>query len=134
MRILIVEDEALIAMMLADGLEDAGHEIAGPVATTDEALALCEATLPDLALLDVNLAEGGDGVVLAGTLLARWGLLVVFASAQSPALLQARSSALGVIKKPYDMNTVLRGVEVARAVLDGQRPVDVPTGFSLFSR
>src|SRR3954467_355572 len=87
MRILIVEDEAIIAMMLADCLQDGGHEIIGPATTNAEAVALCEETLPDLTLLDVNLRDGSNGVTLARVLFDRWGLPVIFASGQ---LMEAR--------------------------------------------
>jgi DNA-binding response OmpR family regulator len=133
MHILIVEDEALIAMMLADGLERGGHEVMGPVGTAAEALALCEAALPDLALLDVDLRGGGNGVVLARALFARWALPVIFASGQLMEARRARDIAFGFIRKPYEAETVLRGVELARAVLAGGTPTNVPAGFELFS-
>ncbi len=133
MRILIVEDETLVAMMLTDSLEGAGHEVMGPATTAGEAVALCEAGLPDLALLDVNLADGSNGVILARTLFDRWGLSVIFASGQRMEAQQARSIALGYIRKPYEAETVLRGVEVAREVMDGGTPRHVPAGFELFS-
>jgi two-component system, response regulator PdtaR len=133
MRILIVEDEALVAMMLTDSLEDGGHEVMGPAATAAEALALCEAALPDLALLDVDLRAGGNGVVLARALFGRWGLPVIFASGRLVEARQARDVALGFIRKPYEAETVLRGVELAREVMAGGKPVNVPAGFELFS-
>ncbi len=84
MRILIVEDEPLIAWMLADSLEDAGHVVVGPAATMTEALALCEAAAapPELALLDIKLRDGSNGVDVARALLERWGVPAIFASAQ----------------------------------------------------
>jgi two-component system, response regulator PdtaR len=133
MRILIVEDEALIAMMLADSLEGGGHEVMGPAGTAAQALALCEAALPDLALLDVNLRDGCNGVVLARALFDRWGLPVIFASGQLVEARQARDVAFGFIRKPYEAETVLRGVELAREVMAGGTPTDVPAGFELFS-
>jgi two-component system, response regulator PdtaR len=132
MRILIVEDEALIAMMLADCLEGAGHRVVGPAATAAEALAYCEALVPDLAFLDIDLRHGGNGVVLARELVARWALPVVFASAQVEEARRARDIALGCIRKPYGAVTVLRSVEVARAAMDGGHPTTVPAGFELF--
>ena len=74
MRILIVEDDAVIAMVLADSLEDAGHEVVGPAATMAEALALCEgaAPPPELAVLDINLRDGSNGVDVARALMGRW--------------------------------------------------------------
>jgi two-component system, response regulator PdtaR len=133
MRILIVEDEPLIAMMLAESLELGGHEVLGPAATETEALALCErAPLPDLALLDIHLRDGSSGVVLAHALHGRWGLLVIFASSQEAEARQARDVALGCIRKPYEPETVLRSVELAREIKDGGRPAAVPAGFELF--
>ncbi len=133
MRILIVEDEALIAMVLADSLEDGGHVVVGPAATMAEALALCEAAPPELAVLDVNLGDGSNGVDVARALLERWGVLSIFASAQMMEARRARDIALGHIRKPYGAETVLRSVEVAREVMRGGKPVTVPAGFELFA-
>jgi len=133
MRILIVEDEALIAMVLADSLESAGHLVVGPASTMAEALALCEAMPPELALLDFNLADGSNGVDVARALLGRWGVPSIFASGEAVETRQARDIALGFIRKPYGIETVLRSVEVAREVLGGGDPRTVPAGFELFS-
>ena len=56
-RILVVEDEALVAMMIADTLADIGCEIVGPVATTRDALDLLRRTPVDGATLDINLTH-----------------------------------------------------------------------------
>jgi two-component system, response regulator PdtaR len=133
MRILVVEDEALIAMVLADCLEDRGHEVVGPAATAVEAVALCEAGPPELALLDIDLRDGGDGVVLARVLFARWRLPLIFTSGQSAAARRARDVALGHVPKPYKTETVLRCIEAAREVMDGGKPAAAPAGFELFS-
>ena len=134
MRILIVEDEALIAWMLADCLEGAGHEVVGPAATMAEALALCEgAPPPELALLDIDLRDGSNGVDVARALLVRWGVRSIFASAQTEDARRARDAALGCVRKPYAPEAVVRCVEVAREVMDGRTPGHVPAGFELFS-
>ena len=133
MRILIVEDEVVIAWMLADSLEGGGHDVMGPAGTMAEALALCEATPPpELALLDVNLRDGSNGVDVARALFARWGVLSIFASGQMMEARRARNIALGHIRKPYEPRTVLRSVEVAREVMDGGTPKAVPAGLELF--
>jgi DNA-binding response OmpR family regulator len=136
MRILIVEDEALIAMALAECLEGAGHLVTGPASTMAEALALCEVLPPELALLDVNLADGSDGVDVACALMERWGVPSIFASGGMTEARQARRAreiALGLIRKPYGIDTVLRSVEVAREVKSGRAPRQVPAGMELFS-
>ena len=135
MRILIVEDEALIAWMLADCLECAGHEVVGPAGTMAEALALCGAapSPPELAVLDINLQDGSSGVDVARALLERWGVMSIFASAQAVEARRARDVALGCIRKPYAPQTVLRGVDAVREVMNGGQPRAVPAGLELFS-
>ena len=133
MRILIVEDEALIAMALTDSLERGGHEVMGPASTMAEALALCAMLRPELALLDINLRDGSNGVDGARALFARWGVLSIFASGEMMEARQAKDVALGYIRKPYAAKTVLRSVEVAREVMDGAAPGALPAGFELFS-
>jgi len=63
-RILIVDDEALIAALLSDWLVELGHEPVGPVAAEDAARQLIDSASPDAAILDVSLA-GGDSFALA---------------------------------------------------------------------
>ena len=62
-RILIVEDEFLIALDLEDALGDLGCEVVGPAATVAEALRLIEMTLPSAAVLDVRLVDGSTAPV-----------------------------------------------------------------------
>src|SRR4051794_29430602 len=71
MLILVVEDEALVGLVLV--LVRGGHDVLGPAGTAAEALALAERTPPELALVDINLRNGGDGVGVARTLLGRHG-------------------------------------------------------------
>lgn len=132
MRILIVEDETLIALELTESLERGGHEVMGPAATMAEALALCEAGPPELAVLDINLRDGSSGVDVARALFARWGLLSIFASGQLMEARRARDVALGCVGKPYETETVLRSVEVAREIMDGGTPRNIPAGLELF--
>lgn len=134
MRILLVEDEAFIARMLHDALERAGHELLGPVERVADRLALAEQTRPDLALVNINLKDGGLGTDLARDLLNRWGVPSLFVSGQ---LLDARRNqdvALGYIKKPYAPETVVQSVEVAQGLMNGQEPKQVPAGLKLSGR
>ncbi|MFC4168906.1 response regulator [Teichococcus aestuarii] len=132
MRILLVEDEVLIAMVLGEALETADHEVMGPAATLAEALALCEGARPDLALLDINLRDGSSGVELACILRKRWGILSVFVSGQILEARRAKDIALGAIGKPYETGTVLRTIEMVRAMMDGEPPTGIPVGLELF--
>ena len=84
-------------------------------------------------MLDVNLRDGSSGVDVARALLERWGVLSIFASGAMMEARRARDVALGYIRKPYEAETVLRSVEVAREVMNGGQPRAVPAGLELFS-
>ena len=113
-------------MMAADSLEDGGHGVMGPASTMAEAMALCGTARPELALLDVNLADGSNGVDVARALFERWGVLSIFASGRMMEARRARDIALGYIRKPYEAETVLRSVELAREVMGSAEPKAVP--------
>jgi len=132
-RILVVEDEVLIAMALTYDLKDGGHRVMGPATTLAEALTLCEAERPELALLDINLRDGSNGVDLAQALRERWGVMSILVSGQIMEARRARGFALGCIGKPYETGTVLRSLEVVQAMMEGQTPGCIPAGFELFA-
>jgi DNA-binding response OmpR family regulator len=77
-RILVVEDEMLVAMTIEDALQDSGGEIVGPVATLEAALKLAAEEEFDAAILDVTI-HGGKVYPVAELLLKR-GIPFVFAS------------------------------------------------------
>ena len=66
--ILVVEDEALLGLDLATTLEDAGWQVLGPYNTGEKALAAIEQTMPDAAVLDVNLGYGRTSMEVADAL------------------------------------------------------------------
>ena len=61
LKVLIAEDELLIADLLEETLVENGYEVCGIARTVEDAVALCEEHSPDLAVLDVRLAKGGRG-------------------------------------------------------------------------
>lgn len=97
-RVMLVEDEALIAMDVAAELEDAGHDVLGPFGREDEALAALERDAPDVALLDVNLGEG-DSFALADALRAQ-GAAVIFLSGHGRDFLPERFRGCALLPKP----------------------------------
>jgi CheY-like chemotaxis protein len=104
-RILVVEDEALVAALLADILEDAGAEVVGPAGTLAEALALAREHAVDAAVLDVNVR--GEQVVPVAAILAERDVPFVFATGYSGAPAGAFAS-VPAIQKPYDSHEVIR--------------------------
>lgn len=103
-RVLVVEDEALVAMLVEDILLDAGAEVSGPAATAAEALALLDASLPDVAVVDVNLGTHTSEPVTAA--LAASGVPFLVATGYGAAGL-ASLPGCAVISKPFDPSALV---------------------------
>lgn len=135
MMVLLVEDDILIAATLKEFLSDAGHQVCGPADTIAKALDVVRLVLPDLALLNIDLADGRrSGVTLARRLRQEWGIWSLFVSGQRNDAYTARDIALGYISKPYDPGAVVHAVEVAGLLRQGHRvaPEMIPPGLELF--
>ncbi len=131
--VLIVEDEVLIGLGLHMMLTLAGHHVRGPAMSRASALAIAREELPDIALVDVNLAGGAEGLELARELHDRHGTTIVFLTAQPEQARAARDIALGVITKPYDLHTPVRAVEIATDARAGRLLTRVPAELELFA-
>jgi CheY-like chemotaxis protein len=99
-HVLVVEDEALIAMLVEDALLDAGAEVLGPAATVEEALALLEGSAVEAAVLDINLA--GQLSTPVADLLSERGVPFVVATGYGAAGLPEHHRGVPVLAKPYD--------------------------------
>lgn len=99
-RILVVEDEALVAMLVEDALLDAGALVIGPAATVAEALALLEHETPDAAVLDLNLA--GETSTPVADALALRRIPFVVATGYGADGLPPGHLTVPVLAKPYD--------------------------------
>lgn len=116
MRILVVEDEFLIATECEFILADAGHEVVGVAADRDEALLLAERTRPDLVLMDIRLRRGDDGIAAATDILRRLGIRSIFVSAHGERETRLRGRAaepLGWVMKPYTPKALLDALDCA---------------------
>lgn len=102
-RIMVIEDEAIIAMDLHDIVTSMGHDVTGAAATFEQAVALAASQKPDLILSDIQLADGSSGIDAVETILGAAGSIpVIFITAFPERLLtgQRREPAF-VITKPY---------------------------------
>lgn len=108
-RILVVEDEALVAMLVEDTLSDADCQVVGPAATVAEALALLDAEVPDAAVVDLNLA-GETSVPVIEALRAR-GIPCLVATGYGTAGLPPGQEGLPVLGKPYDPNELTAALQ-----------------------
>ncbi len=115
-RLYIVEDEALIAIEIADRLSALGYEIVGTASRADRALVEIETLKPDLVLIDMRLGEGVTGIGIAQRLHDRGEIPVVFLTAYSdPNLLRqaAETEPFGYLVKPFEERELHATVETA---------------------
>lgn len=113
-RILVVEDEALIAAEIAAQLRSLGFAVMGPVGSLDEALELAGHAALHGALLDVNI-KGGEVFPVAEILLRR-GLPMLFATGRAPEHYPETFRAKTWLRKPFNLRQLERATR--RAFLD----------------
>lgn len=111
-RVMIVEDEMLLALDLEDMLLDAGYDVVGQASDMHQAVALAERLEGhfDVAIMDVNLARGTNGVETAAALRQRWGVPCLFVSGNLDDLTRERAmewQPIGFVGKPYSEREVL---------------------------
>lgn len=114
-RVLIVEDEFMVALELESLLEDLGYQVVGIAADSNAASQFAELS-PDVALVDVNLRDGPTGA-LVGQQLGKLGIKVVFMTANPTLLGTGVPGTIGVLSKPYDANQVEDALEFVRGEL-----------------
>lgn len=107
--LLIVEDQILMAMWLKDELEHGGYRVLELAVRHHEALAFAREVKPDLALVNIDLAEGDDGVALARDLKAL-GVPVLFISGQADRARLANAVAIASLPKPYSAEDMIEAV------------------------
>ena len=114
-RILVVEDEVIIAMDIAMQLRELGYEPIGHATQGEQAIEMTKQLEPDLVLMDVHLGSSMDGITAAAAIRAQSGTGIVFLSAFDTSANRARAEAVrpvGYITKPFD-------TEELRAVIAG---------------
>lgn len=111
LKVLVVEDEALVSMLVEDMLTDLGCTIVGPAAEIEEALKLATSADIDAALLDVNL--GGRPIFPVADALRARGVPYAFASGYGEAGISEDHKGASVLQKPFreaDLRRVLEGL------------------------
>lgn len=122
-RLLVVEDHPPLAWMISENLSALGYETVGVARGGAEAIALAEATRPDLVLLDVNLADQVDGLTVAETLRLRFGIRAVIVTGVPISVVMARAdraSPVGILSKPFNVPSLHSTIEMALHLRDVQ--------------
>jgi DNA-binding response OmpR family regulator len=120
-RVLVVEDEPMIALMIEDAIAALGCEMVGPISSLDEALEAAGREDFDCALLDVNI-RGGHVFPVADLLLAR-GTPFLLSTGYSRSYLPDPLSAAPMLAKPYTSEQLETGIDtLCRRVRDAAAP------------
>lgn len=130
LRVLIVEDEALVALDIEAMVELAGHEPVGLADDHDSAVELAAETGPDLALVDIQLSQGDSGLDVAASLKER-GIPVIFATGNCPRE-RGEGLALGCLHKPYSYEAMAATLGIASALLARRDPPRPPSALHLY--
>ncbi len=131
MRILIVEDEAIVAMEIEQILTCAGYHVIGVADHQHEALAITTAAKPDIALVDVRLADGESGLDVARALKQR-GVPAMFLTGTCPRN-DGTGIALACLHKPFSDRGLLDSINVLRRLIAGEAlPAALPPTLHIF--
>lgn len=121
-RILVVEDEMIIAAKVGMFLSELGYEVTGMLPGAEEALAHLESQLPDFALLDIQLGGPMDGIALAHEMRQKYQLPVIFLTANADDATFERAKAaqpFAFLQKPFRKMELKRTLELAIARMAG---------------
>lgn len=123
-KILIVEDEVIIAMALEDSVHDFGYQVAGRATTGQRAIDIAMETKPDLALIDIRLLGDMDGIEAAEKISGRLKIPVIFLTAYSDDVTLSRAirtNPYGYLIKPVRPRELYTTIETSiykhRAIL-----------------
>ncbi len=126
-RILIVEDEFLIALAAEAELVAAGFEVVGKAASYTKAIEAAQDTRPDLVLMDVRIGAGRDGIDAAITLRQEFGLPAIIATGSMDEDNRRRAAAaapLAWLPKPYTGDELVATVNMALHALQPTAALD----------
>ena len=130
-RILVVEDEPLVAFDNEYQLSDAGYEVVGTVDNLADATKLIEAEPIDLILSDIKLSGDGDGLDVARAAAAK-KIPVLFVTGSAPD--GAQALAVGCLAKPYTDKGLKAALQSVDQKLSGKTLKKLPPGLSLYEQ
>ena len=132
LKVLIVEDEGLIAMDIEGTVEDEGHVVAGWATSADEAIRLYDSSNPDIVLLDIQLLHGTSGLDVAKHLRQRTGAKYVFMTANAKMLDPSLMGGIGVVEKPFTQSRLIEVLKyLQEGIFDPPPTIAKPAGLKL---
>jgi DNA-binding response OmpR family regulator len=131
LKVLIAEDDLMIADMIEETLVAHGYEVCGIASTVAEGIALGRLHKPDLAIIDMRLANGGLGTDIASQL-DRAHLGILYATGNTSQVLRNVADGDACLAKPYRSEDLMRGLEIVIGIVStGIASPPFPRGFQL---
>jgi two-component sensor histidine kinase len=131
-EVLIAEDDLIMADMLEDIVVAAGYHVCGIARTVAEGVALGKLHKPDLALLDLRLADGGLGTEIASQLDRRGGMGVLYTTGNAGQISLTKDDGEASLGKPYRSVDLIRAMKIVEEMMEtGQAQQPFPTGFEV---
>ncbi len=115
-RILVVEDEGIVAQEIKSRLEKSGYAVCAMAHDGRTAIAHAGEMQPDLVLMDIKLKGGMDGIEAAGVIRDRFNLPVVYLTAYTDPATLARAKVMepfGYVVKPFETRSLMVSIEIA---------------------
>ena len=115
-KIMVVEDEYIVAASLEACLENMGYEVSGVADSGEKAIKFSEKEPPDLVLMDIKLNGEMDGVEAAEEIMSRWNIPIIFLTAYSDEKLLERAKLVkpyGFLVKPFQNREIKATIEMA---------------------
>ncbi len=132
LKVLIAEDDLIIADLAEEVLIEHGYEVCGIARTVAEAVAMGQLHKPDLAVLDFRLADGGLGTDIAAQLGPDWRLGVLYATGNVARVMLTATNGDACLAKPYRSADLLRGLEIVAGIIaTGTALQPFPRGFQI---
>lgn len=131
LKVLVVEDEALLAMDMEAMIEDAGHRVVAEGASLDDVEALDSSVYPDLAFVDVQLARGTSGLDVCRLIRRRWkNTFIIFVTANPKKIPDDYCGGHGLIPKPFSRNGLMAAMRyIEEGVCDPPPTSPQPASF-----
>jgi CheY-like chemotaxis protein len=127
-RVLIVEDDPLSARVAAKILDRLGYSVCAEIETGEEAVSEVPVLMPDVVLMDINLAGAMDGVAAARVIIEGHGVPVIFLTAAVDREIMDRvaaTGAAGYIQKPVKLLDLKANLEMAITRRHRERPCPI---------
>jgi len=130
LKVMIAEDDLMMADMLEDVLVEGGYEVCGIARTVEKGVALGERHQPDLAVLDLLLAGGGLGTEIAARLNRQGQLGVLYATGNTGHTSLTRADGEACLGKPYRPEDVVRALKIVEEIVaTGEASKPFPSSF-----